>query len=55
MASDKSVKNLFAEYLKTPEAELLQGDFQLCQAPELLCLMENSADPGHFLELVMDH
>ena len=55
MTSHKSVKNLFAGYLKTPEAELLQGDFQLCQAPELLCLMENSADPGHFLELVMDH
>ena len=55
MLSDKSVKNLFTEYLKTPEAKLLQGDFQLCQAPELLNIMGNSADPGHFLELVMDH
>ena len=55
MLSDKSVKKLFSEYLKTPEAELLRGDFQLGQAPELLYIMENSADPGHFLELVMDH
>ena len=55
MLHDKSVKTLFAEYLKTPEARLLQSDFQLENAPELLLLMEKSPDPGHFLELVMDH
>ena len=55
MQHDKSIKSLFAEYLKTPEAELLQSDFKLENAPELLLLMEKSPDPGHFLEMVMDH
>ncbi len=55
MLHDKSVKSLFAEYLKTPESRLLQSDFKLENAPELLSLMEKSADPGHFLEMVMDH
>ena len=55
MLNDKPVKKLFAEYLKTPEAKILQGNFQLSNAPELLKIMKNSADPGHFLELVMDY
>ena len=55
MVHDLTIKKLLAEYLKTPESSILQNDFQLFQAPELLHLMEKSPDPGRFLELVMDY
>ena len=55
MLKNKPVKKIFDEYLKTPEAEILQKNFQLANTPELLKLMENSADPGRFLELVIDY
>ena len=55
MVHDLTIKKLFAGYLKTSESELLQSGFNLAQAPQLLRLMENSPDPGRFMELVMDY